>query len=207
MTASLARYLPDFEFSGIRSFQASQQAADLSEPARPELELDVEAIRAEGREEGEAAARAELLQQHERELQAMEERHAAELIALRAELEAAAAQSVPDAVNVRNAEIADLIASDVEAVLAPLIDEAMRSSMLTALAGEIRAALALDNAGQVSVSGPEGLVSALMGIIGVDADRLAISHSEAIEIQVEVDRTRFASRLTEWSRTLAEGLA
>ena len=100
-----------------------------------------------------------------------------------------------------------LIAGDVEAVLAPLIDEAVRARIISGLADEIRDILALETASRIQVSGPEALVSALRDALGSDADKLDINETNTIDLEVEVDRTRFASRLSEWTKALSEALA
>ncbi|MCY0149930.1 hypothetical protein OEG84_20060 [Hoeflea sp. G2-23] len=206
MTASLASFLPDFELSGIRSFHApTQNSAPAGDSG--ESRIDLEAIRNEARAEGEAAARAELARSHAAEREAEATRHALELEVLRAELEAMAAETIPQAIAARSADIAELIAGDVADILAPLLDQAVRSHMLAGLAGEIRAALDLDNAGQISVSGPEGMIESLREALGADADRVVMRQTDGIDFDVEVDRTRFASRIREWSKTLAESLA
>ena len=206
MTASLARFLPDFELSGINVFQAAVHEDGPSKSA-PEPKIDVEAIRAEARAEGEALVRAEMTRQHELELQAERSRHSEELAALRVELESLAAHTVPEAVAARSGQVAELIASDVEAVLAPLIDQAMRTRILAGLADEIRDILELENSARICVSGPEGLISALRDVIGFDADKLVIRETDALDIEIEVDRTRFASRISVWAEALAESLS
>lgn len=205
MTASFARYLPDFEFTDMSGFHADQHVeADEKLVALPHI--DTESIRAEARAEGEAIARAELTKKFEAEHLAIENLHSAELEALRAELETKAAKTIPDAIAARSGEIADLIAGDVEAVLKPLIDEAVRKRILAGLADEIRKILALENASRIRVSGPEALVHAFSEQVGIDADRLTIEESDGFDIEVEVNRTKFASRLSDWSKALAEVL-
>ncbi|MCZ4290521.1 hypothetical protein [Hoeflea alexandrii] len=205
MTASFARYLPDFEFTDMSGFHADQHVeADEKLVALPHI--DTESIRAEARAEGEAIARAELTKKFEAEHLAIENLHSAELEALRAELETKAAKTIPDAIAARSGEIADLIAGDVEAVLKPLIDEAVRKRILAGLADEIRKILALENASRIRVSGPKALVHAFSEQVGIDADRLTIEESDGFDIEVEVNRTKFASRLSDWSKALAEVL-
>ncbi|MBU4528967.1 MAG: hypothetical protein KUA43_08325 [Hoeflea sp.] len=206
MTASLARFLPDFELSRINAFQATRHDDRSSNPSC-EPEFDIEAIRAEARAEGEAMARAELALRHDSERQADASRHAAELEALRAELEVHAAQIIPAAIAARSDEIAGQISADVEAVLAPLIDEAVRARIIAALAAEIRDILELENAGRVSVSGPKSLMTALREAIGPAADKLVIRENGGFDIEVEVDRTRFATRISAWASALAESLS
>jgi hypothetical protein len=87
-----------------------------------------------------------------------------------------------------------------------LIDEAVRRRILSGLAEEIRKILALENASQIRVSGPEALVSALLEQVNVDADRLTIAETGGFDIEVEVNRTQFASRLSDWSKALSEVL-
>ena len=206
MTASLARFLPDFELSRINAFQATRHEEHASHASR-EPELDIEAIRAEARAEGEAKARAELALRHESERQADAQRHADELEALRAELQAEAAHSVPAAIAARSNEIAGEICADVEAVLAPLIDKTVRTRIIATLADEIRDILELDNAGRISVSGPEALVAELREAIGPAADRLVLRDNGAFDIEVEVDRTRFLTRISAWADAVAESLS
>lgn len=205
MTASFARYLPDFEFTDMSGFHADQHVeADEKLVALPHI--DTESIRAEARAEGEAIARAELTKKFEAEHLAIENLHSAELDSLRVELEINAAKTIPDAIAARSAEIADLIAGDVEAVLKPLISEAVRKRILSGLADEIRKILALENASRIRVSGPEALVHAFREQVGIDADRLTIEENGGFDIEVEVNRTQFASRLSDWSKALAEVL-
>jgi hypothetical protein len=145
--------------------------------------------------------------QHELDLQAAQVRHAGEIAEIKAELEMLAAQTIPEAIAARSSEIAELIAGDVEAVLAPLVDEAIRTRIIAGLADEIRTLLELDNATRISVSGPEGVITALREIIGPDADRLVVGKTDGVDIEIEVDRTRFVSRVSEWTKVLAENLA
>lgn len=205
MTASFARYLPDFEFTDMSGFHADQHV-EANEKLVALPHIDTESIRAEARAEGEAIARAELTKKFEAEHLAIENLHSAELEALRVELESKAAKTIPDAIAARSAEIADLIAGDVEAVLKPLINEAVRKRILAGLADEIRKILALENAGRIRVSGPEALVHAFRDQVGVDADRLTIEENDGFDIEVEVNRTQFASRLSDWSKALSEVL-
>ncbi|MEQ8480837.1 MAG: hypothetical protein RIC18_09275 [Hoeflea sp.] len=206
MTASLARFLPDFELSHIRSFPGiPDEVAPRPQPVRPAV--DVEAIRAEARAEGEAAVRNELEARHASELDAAAARHADELAALRTELEAFAAKSIPEAVSARSVEIADAVAGDVAQILAPLIDEAVRARVVAQLAAEIRGMLDIDNAGRITVTGPESLVAALGDSLGADVDRISVIHDEQFDIEIETDRTLLASRLSEWTQALKESLA
>ncbi|MEM5471546.1 hypothetical protein WNZ14_07395 [Hoeflea sp. AS60] len=205
MTASFARYLPDFEFGDMSGFHADQHVQEEDKPAALP-NINIESVRAEARAEGEAIARAELTRKFEAEHLAIETLHAAELQALREEMEAKAAKTIPDAISARSAEIAELIASDVETVLTPLINEAIRNQIISGLAGEVRKILALENAQEIRVSGPEALVSALREQIGADDERIVTRESEGFEIEIDVNRTQFASRLADWSKALAEVL-
>lgn len=205
MTASFARYLPDFEFTDMSGFHADQHVDDDEKPAALP-NINIESIRAEARAEGEAIARAELTRKFEAEHLAIETLHAAEMQALREELEASAAKTIPAAIKARSSEIAEMLAGDVEAVLKPLIDETVRKRILAGLADEVRKMLALDNADHIRVSGPEALVDSLCEHIGADAEKLTIQKNEGFDIEIEVNRTLFASRLSDWSKALAEVL-
>ncbi|EDQ34597.1 hypothetical protein HPDFL43_00330 [Hoeflea phototrophica DFL-43] len=208
MTASLARFLPDFELPAIRSLSGMPDDSLAGSPPSPaEPAVDVDAVRAEAFAEGEAAARAELEAHHAAEREAEAQRHAAEIAALRAEMETLAAQSIPQAIATRSAGIAEAIAADVAEILVPLLDETVRSLLLERLANEIHSVLALDNSGKITVSGPEGLVTTLCEILGGDAERISVNHVEQFDIEVEVDRTTLATRLSDWSNALKESLA
>lgn len=205
MTASFARYLPDFEISSMNGFHADQHVENEEElVALPHI--DTETIRAEAMAEGAEKARAELTKKFEAEHLAIENLHAAEIEALRAELEATAAKTIPDAISARSAEIADLIAGDVEDVLKPLIDEAVRKRILSGLADEIRKILAVENASHIRVSGPEALVEAFREQVGLEREQMTIQETGGFDIEVEVNRTQFSSRLADWSKSLAEVL-
>lgn len=205
MTASLARFLPDFGATRINILHASRHQ-DAASGSSPEPEADIETIRAQARAEGEAVARAELSRRHDSELEAARSRHAAELAAVKEELEILAARSIPDAIAARATQIADLIAADVEAVLAPLIDEAVRARILSGLANEIRTVLDLDNSASISVSGPQAVISALRDLLGPVSDRLVVGEADGVDVEVEYDRTRFASRISDWSESLSGNL-
>lgn len=205
MTASFARYLPDFEFTDMSGFHADQHMdADEKPAALPNV--NIESIRAEARAEGEAIARAELTRKFEAEHLAIENLHTAEMQALREELETSAAKTIPEAIKARSAEIAEMLAGDVEAVLKPLIDETVRKQILASLAEEVRKILSLENAKEIRVAGPEALVSAFREHIGADAERLTIQENDGFDLEIEVNRTLFASRLSEWTKSLAEVL-
>lgn len=206
MTAGLVRFLPDFEMAGRAPISVATGAArPNAEPRQPAIDLEAE--RAAARAEGAAAARAELSLRHAAEREAADHRHAAELLALRAELESLAANAVPQAVAARTEELAGLIAADVAQVLAPLIDDAVRARILAELSGEIRAALELKAAGQINVTGPERLMTALRDTLGADAERLTIRHADHIDIEVAIDRTRLETRLSAWADALRECLS
>ena len=205
MTASFARYLPDFEFTDMSGFHADQHVDDDEKPAALP-NINIESVRAEARAEGEAKVRAELTRKFEEEHLAVEKLHAAEMQALREELEAAAATTIPAAIEARSAEIAELLAGDVEAVLKPLVDETVRKRIIAGLADEVRKILSLENADHIRVSGPEALVNSLCELIGADAEKLTIQHNDRFDVEIEVNRTLFASRLSDWSKALAEVL-
>lgn len=204
MTASLARFLPDFELPGLPPLQAVQ--AESLSPPPPQPEIDIEAIRAQARAEGAAAARVELTRQHEIEREADKARHADQMAALRAELETFAAQSVPEAIAARSSGIAEQLAGDIAEIVTPLLDQTIRARILERLADEIRDALALETANQISVAGPEGMVDALCTLLGADAERIAVNHTEGFDIEIDIDRTKLTSRLSQWAEALGESL-
>ncbi|OCW56186.1 hypothetical protein [Hoeflea olei] len=202
MTASLARYLPDFEGTHIAAFQVSRHDGASTPPTLPAI--DIASERAAARAEGEAAVRAELAARHKAEREAEAARHAAELEALRAELEVKAVATLAGALAAQRAEIAEQLADGVEAVLAPIVDRTIRARMVAALAAEIRDSLDPEAAGRIVVSGPEGLVVALRETLGPAADKLVVRDGGGIDIEVEIDRTRFATRMAAWADALAE---
>ena len=116
------------------------------------------------------------------------------------------ATTIPAAIEARSAEIAELLAGDVEAVLKPLVDETVRKRIIAGLADEVRKILSLENADHIRVSGPEALVNSLCELIGADAEKLTIQHNDRFDIEIEINRTLFASRLSDWSKALAEVL-
>lgn len=207
MTASLTRFLPDFDVPARAVFEPAYRSPDFEAPTSSQTGIDLDLVRAEARAEGAEETCRALSAQHAEERQAELERHSAELAALRLELETLAAETIPSLIAARSEAIVDQIAADVAAVLAPVLDEAVHARMIENVSDEIRHALALEEAVEIRVYGPKGLLSALSVALGEKADKLVLAESDGLDIEVEIDRTRLTSRMSAWAKALSESLA
>lgn len=204
MTAALAHFLPEFDLRGKSAVRSAQ--ADLSaQPAGIDPMIVEEMCRqaaARAREE----AVAEMAAQHEADLAALIAHHKAELAALKAEMSLVAAEAVPAAVAARADAIAEAIAGDVARVLAPIVEKGVAARMTQSLAAEIRAAAALEGAGEIRLSGPADLVEAIRGRLDGVGASIVVGDSAGPEIVVTIDGARWSTRLEAWSQALSEAL-
>jgi hypothetical protein len=166
----------------------------------------VEEMCREAAERARAEAVAEMTAQHEADRAALLDRHRTELEILRAEMAMLAADAVPAAVEARAGAIAEGVAADVARVLAPIVEQAVVSRMVSALANEIRAACSLESAEAIHASGPRSLVDALRDKLGEAGARVTLAETDGPEIVVTMDRARWSTRLQAWSGELAEAL-
>lgn len=210
MSAALVRFLPDFELAGApRKSRVEVSAREsASEPAEmPDLDAIREDARAQARRETREEVESELGERHSAALAAIEQRHQAELDALRLELSALAAEAVPAAVSARADSIAEGLADDITAVIRPLIDQALAGRMVAALADEIREACLIDTQTVVEVSGPASMLEALGKLLGGTHPEMTLTESASPDLVVTMDRTRWTTRLDSWAASLKEALA
>lgn len=203
MTLALAHFLPDFDLAGKRSMRGAR--IELQEPAGVDPATVEEMCReAADRARAETASEAEA--RHQASLAALAARHRAEIAALKLEMSAVAAEIVPASIESRADAIAQAVATDVATVLAPLVEKTVAARMVAALADEIRAACALEGAGEIHLSGPADLVEAIRARLDGVAANVTVGESASPEIVVAMDRARWSTRLEAWSSALAEAL-
>lgn len=210
MSAALVRFLPDFELSGVRPpprVEVSTHQPGSQPVETPDLDAIRQAARSLGSREARAEVEAELGEHHAAALAEIEERHQAELDALRLELSALAAEALPAAVSARADGIADGLADDIAAVIRPLLDQALADRMVAALADEIREACMIDTQTEVEVSGPAAMLEALGKLLADSHPEMTLTESESPDLVVTMDYTRWTTRLDAWAASLKEALA
>lgn len=214
MSASLSRYLKDF--GAIQPPAAPLMAESLIEDAGPsfsfdafppEPAIDIDAERAEARAEGEQAGRAEIRALWEAEKAEMEASHAAELAALRRQLEEAAAQRVDEGFRRMVSTLEASLCDQVAAVLAPVMSEAVAARAIAQLAEAIRQALGGGQAAVLTVYGPTDLFERLKDRLGEDAPTLRHVPAADLDIAVDLDDAVLVTRLSAWAASLRKVLA
>ena len=212
MNAMLTKYLKDFSVpestalveTNILSSLAGSPLEDISFFSEPEPQIDVEAERRQAFDEGYSKARqeleenfaghlAEIANDHDQQVRAMEERHDTEVMrvihARFFDMTVAISQSVAD--------------QTLQALL-PIIDADVARRSVTALADAVRKAMTEEKAADVLVRGPMRLYEMLKPKF--DERGIACRHVEAetIDILVEINETVLTTRLGVWAQSLAE---
>lgn len=217
MSVQLARYLKDFgtpprpqpAFMHNSTFG---QAGDLSGEAlfdisQAEPEIDVEAERAQAYAAGRAEAEEELTNRHHAETDALRSAHAAELAELRKRLEQQAAAMVSERFALMAETLADLLAGQTAAVLAPVLDETMTRKAIADLATMIRAGIGGGEGITVTVKGPLHLFEQLKSHF--EEAPPVFRHLEAsdLDLVAEFGETVLVTRIAAWADTVRKVLA
>jgi hypothetical protein len=116
-------------------------------------------------------------------------------------METVAAQTIPQAIADRSAEL-PMIASDIAEVLAPLSMKTIRARVLDRLVDELRGVLELENASQITCHRSrrprDRAVRAFLALTPTGLSSTAFRRE--FDIEVEVDRTRLATRISDWTK-------
>ncbi|MGV3550693.1 hypothetical protein [Rhizobium sp.] len=212
MNAMLTKYLKDFSApsstalveTDILSSLADSPLPDISFFAEPEPQIDIEAERKQAFDEGYQQARSELeehfagqlaevIQDHDQQNRAVEERHDTEVMrvihARFFDMTVAISQSVAD--------------QTLQALL-PIIDADVARRSVAALADAVRKAMTEEKAADVLVRGPSRLYEMLKPKF--DERGIVCRHVEAetVDILVEINETVLTTRLGVWAQSLAE---
>jgi capsid protein len=207
MSASLARFLKDFSapppVAASAAFELpSPGSMDFAFPAEPEVDLDE--LRREAHEEGRVQMRAELEEEHARELEGLAESHRQSLAAMTKAFESQMADTITAAVSGIAGELQQLLSAHVMDALLPLLDEQMAARAVESLAGAVRGVFADAGGIELVLRGPATMAERLGQQLS-DLD-IALKHIEAPgpDISVEHDDTILRTRLSAWRESVEE---
>jgi hypothetical protein len=171
--------------------------------AKAEPERTAEAAFAEGREEGLAAGRAEERARAEAEFRTrLDEAHAAfdaRLAQERAAWAAAEGASLAERLAEGLATLRSGVEDAVAAILAPFVEDALRTHAVAALREALAPILSAGASPSLRISGPGDLITALRDALGPAAGAAVLEPGEGPDVRVVADRTLLETQLQAWS--------
>lgn len=219
-TAPLAKFLPVFGGPDEQKFAAPNAAASIGqadfESAFQRIEPpnfrekvvvsfeqhEVDAAYERGVEDGrrEAEADAELTRA---ELLALGERN---LERARADWVENEGRVLADTIRTSLAEMHDSLEAGVAKILGPILQDAARKRVLTALQAALSKAAATER-GPIAVTGPPDLIAALEKHLGDASPNVSFAIGEGAEVSVRFDKTVIETRLASWAEKLHVAVA
>lgn len=166
--------------------------------------LDPEAILAAEVAVAEARLRTELQTAAEAALAEQQQRHDAELEALRAELGALAGQRIAAELAAAEERFVALISDATARILSSMLSDDLNRRSVERLADMIRGAVADRDAVRIRVAGPQSLFETLQAALGPLAAQCDFAEAPGFDLTVAIDDALFETRLTEWSATIGE---
>ena len=145
-----------------------------------------------------AAALAEAETAHAAALEALAERHAADLVEARARWAAEEAVPLADGFRQALASLEEILGDAAGAALEPLVEEALRLVAVRELRAAITDLVTAGLGGRIAVSGPADLIDALVLALseaGIDAAAMDITHGNTAEVSVVADNSAIETRL------------
>ncbi len=224
MTASLSRYLKDFSASKLEIAMAppkyfpdlddlgrapalSTGVVAINPPAPAAPRVDVEAERREAFEEGRLQAEKELGAAHTAAIVELEERHAAEMEALKTRCENEIAAMIFDRFSDMGSQLADLYGGQVARALMPVLEASLVEKAVAGLGRLVSQTIAHGEACKITVKGPTTLFEALK--THLTDETLIFRHIETadIDLSVEFGDSILVTRMAAWADTVRKVLA
>ena len=173
---------------------ADESAPDLAfdidiAPLEPPVDPVAEAV---------AAALAQAETAHAAALEALAERHAADLVEVRARWAAEEAVPLADGFRQALASLEETLGDAAGAALEPIVEEALRLVAVRELRAAIADLVTAGLGGRIAVSGPADLIDALVLALseaGIDAAAMDITHGNTAEVSVVADNSAIETRL------------
>ncbi|MGR6466777.1 hypothetical protein [Rhizobium sp. PAMB 3182] len=215
MNASLARLLKDFsepvaptpdEMSFDLDVMSAPDALDFPETDLPPP-VDVEAERREAFEDGQAAAREQLLAEFGEEREALLATHQAEMAALQERLHGEMASLLLAKIEQAAGEIAAVLSDQLASVIAPLLSEAVTTAGVSELSEMIRAAIADGEFGRITVKGPASLLERITTELGDKAEKIHLVEDQSLDLKVDIDGSLMTTKLEAWADGLRRAIA
>ena len=221
MTASLSRYLKDFSapkldlamvppkyFPDLDDLAPQTGIVAISPPPPPPMpQVDLAAERREAFEEGRREAEKELAAAHTAAIVEMEERHAADMEALKIRCENEMAAMIYDRFSDMSSQLADLFAGEVARALKPVVETALVEKAVADLGRLVNQTIAHGEAVKITVRGSTSQFEALKKHL--DDETLTFRHVETadLDLSVEFGDSILVTRMAAWADTVRKVLA
>ena len=216
MSAALARMLPEFPSASGRThaFDGLRQAETAPMPdfdfsvQQPVVDHgpDIGEVRAEAFAEGQEAARQALSAKFAAERQALEDAHKEALAQQARLLGEQAVLAMEEAARNAAARAASEISDHVARLMAPFLEEAMRSRMIDALSAEVQAVCSLDGMAGLHMRGPAPLLEVVKGRLEGKVE-MTFEAAEGVDLTIQTGQTEMRPRFDAWARVLTGALS
>lgn len=148
-----------------------------------------------------------LRHEHDAELAAERERHAAELAALNERIGELVGTTLVAEMETARDSVVSLVTSVVARILAPVLSSDVQGRSLIALAEVVRDAIDDAESTRVRISGSLAMYEALCRAVPDKVDRFDFTESASVDLSVRIDSRLFETRISEWSASLEEAMA
>ena len=217
MSMPLAHYLKDFSApSGTPSgviggdFASLDDAGfntDFPRMSEPEPEpIDLEAERREAYAQGHEAATTELGERHAAELLALRAAHEEAMAALEARLMGETAKRLAEGLERTTAELALAISEHAAEALSPFLSQEVAAKAVADLADLLRTAIADGEAGTVTVKGPRALFDLLLTHLPEQQGRLRHVEDQDLDLSADLNGTVLVTRISAFAASLKKVL-
>jgi len=156
--------------------------------------LELEAARASGRDEGDAAAREECAAELEKERQI----HQDELAAARQKWADEESAALKSAFAAGLAEIEEQLAQGVGRVLSHFVIDALRNQMMAELKETIGVMIGSNEAIAIKIDGPADLLASLRGTLAEAHANITYEETDSVDVSVKAERTMIETQLSAW---------
>lgn len=213
MSAALARYLKDFSEPEavalpqmMDGFGAAGFEDDLELPPVIEVQVDIEAERAEAFEQGRQAATDELQQRFDEEREALVAAHAAQVKLLQDKIDKESFALLGRQINHIAHVLGHSVSDQTAKILTPLVDEAIVAKAIADMAEIIRTAMLDGELGTLTVRGPQHMFEKLKAEFGEPAPLLRHVEAHDLDISVDLGESALVTRMSAWSASLKKVL-
>jgi hypothetical protein len=201
MSASLARYLKDFSAPPPPlvedDFDVSFDGGSaFIEPAAPEIDLEEE--RRIAFEEGRAAMRAELEEEHSRQIEEISQARADAEAEMVDGFEKQMSEAIVQAMAGIEHALSERLSGELLDALMPIVDEQITRKAVDALAASVISAFQEEGGVELVLRGSANLAGRLSKLLDESGFRLRHIEAPGVDLTVEYGETLFATRLAAW---------
>ena len=206
---ALADFLPDFAARPrhIATPSIVPVQVEMPKPEPVPEPPDVDALIAEAVAKAESDLVAHLARMYDERAAEDQERHEAELGALRNTLAVEFGARITTAIGELEKRTTEAATSVTARILGQMVNDEIATRAVAALSRSIRDAITDSDAIRIRVSGPQSLFMPLTASMGDHARQLEFVEAEGYDLNVSLDETLFETRLAEWSTALAGAIS